>query len=231
QYFDAETGLHYNRHRYYNPGTGRFLTPDPIKLAGGLNNYQYVPNPTGWVDPLGLDVCPGQGEKKSELATQDNSTRPVVDEGTPAVPSYETPYKPLGSPQKKVLQGKVETRTATRDEVAQLDWDRRFSNRRQRGVDRFWSDERKRLRGGEEGTRDWSPEQADDIIKNKRPKFDDKTIEGHHMYNALDYPQLADKYFNIYPATRDEHLYRWHGGNFQNETLGKPLNPLVPEDF
>ena len=54
QYFDAETGLHYNRHRYYNPGTGRFLTPDPIKLAGGLNSYQYVPNPTGWVDPLGL---------------------------------------------------------------------------------------------------------------------------------------------------------------------------------
>ena len=54
QYFDAETGLHYNRHCYYNPGTGRFLTPDPIKLAGGLNSYQYVPNPTGWVDPLGL---------------------------------------------------------------------------------------------------------------------------------------------------------------------------------
>jgi len=56
QYFDAETGLHYNRHRYYNPSSGRFLTPDPIKLAGGLNNYQYVPNPTGWVDPLGLNT-------------------------------------------------------------------------------------------------------------------------------------------------------------------------------
>ncbi|PCR92839.1 type IV secretion protein Rhs [Pseudomonas fluorescens] len=56
QYFDAETGLHYNRHRYYNPNSGRFLTPDPIKLAGGLNNYQYVPNPTGWVDPLGLNT-------------------------------------------------------------------------------------------------------------------------------------------------------------------------------
>ena len=54
QYHDAETGLHYNRHRYYNSNTGRFLTPDPIKLAGGLNHYQYVPNPTGWVDPLGL---------------------------------------------------------------------------------------------------------------------------------------------------------------------------------
>ncbi|WP_408063542.1 RHS repeat-associated core domain-containing protein [Vibrio nitrifigilis] len=54
QYFDAETGLHYNRHRYYNPNAGRFITIDPIGLAGGLNNYQYVPNPTGWVDPLGL---------------------------------------------------------------------------------------------------------------------------------------------------------------------------------
>ena len=63
QYFDAETGLHYNRHRYYNPNTGSYLTPDPIKLAGGLNNYQYVNNPTGWVDPLGLagvkGDCPG----------------------------------------------------------------------------------------------------------------------------------------------------------------------------
>ena len=64
QYFDAETGLHYNRHRYYNPGTGRFLTPDPIQLAGGLNSYQYVPNPTGWIDPLGLTGCPGQKKFK-----------------------------------------------------------------------------------------------------------------------------------------------------------------------
>ncbi|WP_244136476.1 RHS repeat-associated core domain-containing protein [Burkholderia sp. BCC0405] len=54
QYFDAETGLHYNRHRYYDPGSGRFVSKDPIGLAGGINVYQYAPNPTGWVDPLGL---------------------------------------------------------------------------------------------------------------------------------------------------------------------------------
>nr|WP_269777294.1 RHS repeat-associated core domain-containing protein [Motilimonas pumila] len=54
QYYDVETGLHYNRHRYYNPNSAAFLTLDPIGLAGGLNNYQYVPNPTGWIDPLGL---------------------------------------------------------------------------------------------------------------------------------------------------------------------------------
>ncbi|WP_339507077.1 RHS repeat domain-containing protein, partial [Pseudomonas sp. EA_15y_Pfl1_P102] len=46
QYFDSESGLHYNRHRYYNPDIGRYLTPDPVKLAGGVNAYQYVPNPT-----------------------------------------------------------------------------------------------------------------------------------------------------------------------------------------
>ncbi|CAN2968921.1 hypothetical protein METHPM2_1430001 [Pseudomonas sp. PM2] len=62
QYFDAESGLHYNRHRYYNPDIGRYLTPDPVRLAGGINGYRYVPNPTGWVDPLGLSCkktsCP-----------------------------------------------------------------------------------------------------------------------------------------------------------------------------
>ncbi|GLR26284.1 hypothetical protein GCM10007875_13730 [Limnobacter litoralis] len=56
QYFDEETGLHYNRHRYYDPECGQFTTQDPIGLMGGLNNYQYVPNPVSWVDPLGL-VC------------------------------------------------------------------------------------------------------------------------------------------------------------------------------
>ena len=54
QYLDEETGLHYNRHRYYDPETGRFTTQDPIGLAGGENLYMYAPNPTGWVDPLGL---------------------------------------------------------------------------------------------------------------------------------------------------------------------------------
>lgn len=54
QYFDEETGLHYNRFRYYNPNTGQFITQDPIGLLGGANNYQYAPNPVGWVDPFGL---------------------------------------------------------------------------------------------------------------------------------------------------------------------------------
>lgn len=49
-----------------------------------------------------------------------------MDEGAPEAPSYETPYKPLGRAQKKVLRGKVANRTATRAEAVHLDWDRRF---------------------------------------------------------------------------------------------------------
>ncbi|GAU05324.1 Rhs family protein [Burkholderia stabilis] len=56
QYCDEETGLHYNRHRYYDPGSGRFISKDPIGLAGGINVYQYAPNPISWIDPLGLST-------------------------------------------------------------------------------------------------------------------------------------------------------------------------------
>ncbi len=54
QYFDDETGLHYNLFRYYAPECGRFVSQDPIGLRGGLNLYAYAPNPLTWIDPLGL---------------------------------------------------------------------------------------------------------------------------------------------------------------------------------
>jgi len=58
QYYDEETGLHYNRFRYYDPDIGRFISQDPIGLAGGFNLYQYAPNPLTWIDPLGLSCSP-----------------------------------------------------------------------------------------------------------------------------------------------------------------------------
>jgi RHS repeat-associated protein len=57
QYFDDESGLHYNRYRYYDPGAGRYVSKDPIALAGGMNKFSYSnQNPTRSVDPLGLDT-------------------------------------------------------------------------------------------------------------------------------------------------------------------------------
>ncbi|NVZ70602.1 RHS repeat-associated core domain-containing protein, partial [Pseudomonas costantinii] len=86
QYFDEESGLHYNRHRYYNPDLGRYLTPDPVKLAGGINAYQYAPNPTGWVDPIGLSTCPGGDGCKPKHTADDPAKAVKVDEGDVELP-------------------------------------------------------------------------------------------------------------------------------------------------
>ncbi|MHC8301089.1 RHS repeat-associated core domain-containing protein [Pseudomonas sp. ZS1P83] len=101
QYFDAESGLHYNRHRYYDPEVGRYLTPDPIKLAGGLNQYQYTPNPTGWVDPLGLSGnCPPPN--RPGCKAPDDVAGATVAQGEPKVPQPKSRPQDFGSEEKLV---------------------------------------------------------------------------------------------------------------------------------
>jgi RHS repeat-associated protein len=57
QHHDRETGLYYNRHRYYDPTIGAFINQDPIGLKGGVNLYAYPKNPVSYTDPKGLSKC------------------------------------------------------------------------------------------------------------------------------------------------------------------------------
>lgn len=75
QYADAETGLCYNRHRYYDPQTGQYTSPDPIKLGAGLAQYAYVHDPLVLFDPLGLLPYKGFFAKRNEYAQGRNPGR------------------------------------------------------------------------------------------------------------------------------------------------------------
>lgn len=147
------------------------------------------------------------------------------------VPTYKVPHSPVTKAQRADLKAKLENRTLTREEYKRLDWDRRFANKRAKGVSRFWADERAKLKLDEPGTRNWSADQQADILANKTPKFNGESIQGHHKYNALDHPQLASDPKNIYPATRTEHFERWHGGSWRNDSFGEPLKYSYPEEF
>ena len=89
QYYDEESGLHYNRFRYYDPEIGRFVSQNPIGLWGGVNLFEYVPNPVGWTDPLGLsprrqvkNETTGIACSLSGLRKPDAKSLPLIKQGT-----------------------------------------------------------------------------------------------------------------------------------------------------
>ena len=72
QYEDRETGLYYNRFRYYDPSTGAYISQDPIGLAGGNPTlYGYVCDPNSWVDTFGLSECCFNGVKEASEYLKD----------------------------------------------------------------------------------------------------------------------------------------------------------------
>jgi RHS repeat-associated protein len=75
RYYDAETELHYNRFRYYDPSIGRYISADPIGQIGGINTFLYARNePLNSIDPLGLgpgDWTPGSAARDAYSRARD----------------------------------------------------------------------------------------------------------------------------------------------------------------
>jgi RHS repeat-associated protein len=63
QYEDEETGLYYNRFRYYDRDAGEYVSQDPIGLLGGLQTHAYVRSPLAAIDPSGLSSCKTPAEE------------------------------------------------------------------------------------------------------------------------------------------------------------------------
>lgn len=162
-------------------------------------------------------------------ADYNQSPKEIMAERTKDLDTQEHPskYKQISAKEKARLEAKVQDRTITKEEYKTLEWNKKMSTKRQNGVNKFWEQERIRLQNGENGTRNWSPQQKADILNGKRPTYNGKTIQGHHSYSVSKYPHLADKGEVIYPATANEHLNGWHGGNYKNSLPGEPIKTIL----
>ncbi|MPM59790.1 hypothetical protein SDC9_106636 [bioreactor metagenome] len=101
QYLDRETGLHYNTFRYYDADIGRFVCPDPIGLAGGVNLASYGPNAVTWSDPWGWAGNPANATHITYVGIKDGkpyvgyASKPGLGHSAQDVLDYRYPNKDI----------------------------------------------------------------------------------------------------------------------------------------
>lgn len=134
--------------------------------------------------------------------------------------------KQLSAKRKKEIRARIRRRTATREEYELYMWNKRLARRRKEGIDKFWDSERKLLTSGKRGTRNWTDEQRDAILRGKKPEFDGAVMQSHHAYSVSRYPHLANSGGVIYPATTYEHLQGWHGGAYKKSLPGRRIRRI-----
>ncbi|MBP3782276.1 MAG: hypothetical protein J6I68_03410 [Butyrivibrio sp.] len=173
------------------------------------------------------------GSKLSRAFTSDGSSNITIPSESDIISSrtrgldlrdHPLKYKELSPKQRSSLRKKVANRTITKTEYHTYQSNIRLNKRRNSGIDKFWKEEKKRLISKLPTTRQWTPEQANDILHGRRPKHNGRTLHSHHTYSVSHYPHLANQGGVIFPATFREHFYGWHGGNFKNSIPGKPIN-------
>ncbi len=135
-------------------------------------------------------------------------------------------YKQVSSKKLSMMRQKIKERKLSREEYKIYTSNQRLLKRRRTGALEFWNQEKARIQNGSPTTRPWTAQQMHDIIHNIRPTKNGQVFQAHHTYSVAKYPHLANKGEVIYPVTFWEHLFIWHGGNFQKSLPGKPIRQI-----
>ena len=167
--------------------------------------------------------------RSSDFSNTDHKESDIIANRTQGLDLRPHPlkYKQLSRKQMQLIRRKIDDRTVSKSEYKHYRSMIRLESRRHAGIDSFWIQEKQRLISGEPATRSWTPDQINDIIHDRRPKYNGKTYQAHHTYSVSQFPHLANLGSVIFPATFKEHFYGWHGKNFKLSLPGMPINPAA----
>jgi len=118
QYADPGTGLHYNRHRFYDPELGRFITPDPAGIAADLNVFAAPGDPAFEIDPVGKLPTPHTVAKGGDKETARQRARERFEKDS-KLKDRQNAIKEMSSTHEKAKDGKIALNNGLCQDVAE----------------------------------------------------------------------------------------------------------------